>query len=273
MRTLITRAAVVVGLVVVCALQLVPFYITLTTALKPRDDLSSRWLLPTDGVYGQNFVVAIQDGNILRAMLNSGIVTLATTVLVCLLGALAAYPLARRRTLGNRMILGGIVALIMVPPLSVLVPVYSMFAEWGLLNTYTGATALMVASQLPLSILLYTLFLRRLPRAVEEAAIVDGASTLQLLRRVVFPMLRPVTATVVILTSVSVWNEYALSVFVLRDPAVRTIAPAIGTFFASRGSDPGAAAAAALLSVIPIVAVFVVLQRPLITGMVDGAER
>jgi len=275
-RALARRAGVIgiaAGLVVACTVQLVPFYITLTTALKPRTELTSQWLLPTHGIYWQNFQTAMADGGILRAMGNSAIVTVASTVLVCLLGALAAYPLARRPTRGNRLVLAGIVALIMIPPLSVLVPVYTLMARLGWINTYWGAVALMVASQLPLSVFLYASFIRSLPVSIEEAATVDGAGVLQVLFRVVFPMLRPVTATVIILTSVAVWNEYALSVFVLRDPAVRTTAPAIGTFVASQGSDPGAAAAAAVLTVIPVLVAYFVLQRYFIKGMVAGAER
>ncbi len=273
MRSVLSRALAVAGVALVCCLQLVPFYLTATTALKPRSDLSSPWVLPTSGIHWQNFATALEDGHILRAMVNSAVVTTLSTILVCVLGALAAYPLARRPTLTHRIVFGGIVALIMVPPLSILVPVYSMLAQWGWLNTYVGAVALMVASQLPLSVVLYTAFLRRLPLAMEEAAALDGAGTLRILVRVVLPALRPVTATVIILTCVTVWNEYALSVFILRDPAVRTTAPAIGTFFASRGGDPGAAAAAALLTVVPILIAFVFLQRAFMRGTVVAAER
>lgn len=267
------RLGIAIGLIAACAVQLLPFYITLTTALKPRTDLSSQWALPTSGIHWENFQVAIEDGDILRAILNSAIVTVVSTVLICLLGALAAYPLARRETTGNRLILGGIIGLIMIPPLSVLVPIYSLLVQLGWINTYWGATALMVASQLPLSIFLYASFLRGLPISIEEAAVVDGAGLLQTLFRVVFPMLKPVTATVIILTSVTIWNEYALSVFVLRDASVRTTAPAIGTFFASQGSNPNAAAAAALLTVIPVLAAYLVLQRYFIKGMVAGYEK
>lgn len=273
MRRALGRAGIALGLLLACAVQLVPFYITLTTATKPRTDLSSQWTLPTEGIYWENFRVAIEGGGILRAIANSAIVTVSSTVLVCLLGALAAYPLARRATRLNRLVLAGIVALIMIPPLSILVPVYSMLVQLDGVNTYWGAVALMVASQLPLSVFLYANFMRSLPVSIEEAAVVDGAGLLQTLFRVVFPMLKPVTATVVILTSVTIWNEYALSVFVLRDPSVRTTAPAIGTFFASQGGNPNAAAAAALLTVIPVVAVYLVLQRSFIKGMVAGYDK
>lgn len=270
---LIGRIAIGIGLLFAMAVQLLPFYIALTTALKPRSDLSSQWLPPVGGIFWENFTVAIADGGILRAIGNSAIITVVSTAIVCILGALAAYPLARRPTRGNKAIFAGIVALIMVPPLSILVPLYSLLNDIGGTNTYWGGIVIMVATQLPLSVFLYAAFMRGLPLSIEEAATVDGANLVQLLFRVVFPMLKPVTATVIILTSVAVWNEYALSVFVLRDPEVRTIAPTIGTFFASQGSNLGAAAAASLISVVPVLLAYLVLQRYFIKGMVAGSEK
>lgn len=267
------RIVAAVGLLLAVLAQLLPFYVALTTSLKPRTDLSSQWVFPTSGIYFENFRIAIEDGGILRAIGSSAVITVASTALICVLGALAAYPLARRDTLGNRIVFAGIIGLIMIPPLSILVPVYTLMVQLGGINTYWGATALMVATQLPLSVFLYASFMRGLPISIEEAAVMDGAGLLSILFRVVFPMLRPVTATVIILTSVSVWNEYALSVFVLRSADVRTTAPAIATFFASQGSNLGAAAAASLLSVVPLLVAYLVLQRYFIKGMVAGSEK
>ncbi|MEJ1090545.1 carbohydrate ABC transporter permease [Microbacterium istanbulense] len=266
------RVAIGAGVLAAVLLQLLPFYITLTTSVKARSDLSSQWLPPTDW-YWQNFVTAIEDGGILRAIGNSAIVTIGTTLLVCVLGALAAYPLARRATVGNTLVLAGVIGLIMVPPLSILVPLYSMMSKLGLVNTHIGTILVMTALQLPLAIFLYTAFMRALPVEIEEAASVDGARGLQLLFRVVFPMLKPVTATVIILTGVAVWNEYAMSVYLMRSPEMRTIAPAISSFFATSSSDLGAAAAASLLSVLPVLLVYLVLQRYFIKGMVAGYEK
>ncbi len=268
-----TRVAIAGFVILAVLLQLLPFYVTITSSLKARSDLSSQWTLPFAAWHGQNFVTAVEQGHILRAIGNSAIVTVSATLLVCLLGALAAYPLARRATLPNRVILAGIVGLIMIPPLSILVPLYSMMSSLNAINTYWGTILVMVASQLPLAIFLYAAFMRGLPLSIEEAACVDGATAAQVLFRVVFPMLKPVTATVVILTSVNVWNEYALSGYLMRSPDMRTIAPAIGTFFATSSSDLGAAAAASLLSVLPVLVVYLMLQRYFIKGMVAGAEK
>lgn len=269
---LLPRALAAAAVLTAVLLQLLPFYITVTSSVKARSDLSSQWVLPGEW-YWQNFATAVADGGILRAIGNSVIVMIGATVLVCLLGALAAYPLARRPTIGNRLVLAGVVGLIMVPPLSILVPLYSMMTSLGWVNTYHGTILVMVALHLPLAIFLYAAFMRALPVEIEEAAAVDGATGLQLLFRIVFPMLAPVTATVVILTGVAVWNEYALSVYLMRSPDMRTIAPAISSFFATSSSDLGAAAAASLISVLPVLVVYLVLQRYFIKGMVAGYEK
>ncbi|MEO6529359.1 MAG: carbohydrate ABC transporter permease [Specibacter sp.] len=267
------RIAIGAALIAMIIIQLVPFYITVTTALKKKTDLSSQWLPPLDGIYWENFATAVEKGNILQAVFNSAVVTLTSTILVCLLGALAAYPLARRTTRMNGVASLMFVTLIMVPSLSVLVPLYSMMNALGAVNTYWGTILVMVATNLPLAVFLYTSFMRGLPLSVEEAASVDGASTLKILLQIVFPMIKPVTATVVILTSVSVWNEYALSGFLMRSPELRTIAPAIGSFFGASSSDMGAAAAGSLISVAPVLIVYLVLQQYFVKGMVAGAEK
>lgn len=267
------RIGTVLFLAVLALIQLLPFYVALTTALKPKSDLSSRLSWPSGPPHWENFTTALERGNIVTAIGNSAIVTTGTTLLVCLLGALAAYPLARRATKANSVVLGAIVALMMVPPLSILVPLYSLLNDIGGINTYWGITLVLVNMQLPLAVFLYTSFVRGLPRSIEEAATMDGAGLLQVLFRVVFPLLKPVTATVVILTSVAAWNEYAMSVYLLIDPARQTIAPAISSFFSVQSSNLGAAAAASLVAVIPIAVVYLFLQKYFIKGMVAGAEK
>ncbi|PZE27410.1 carbohydrate ABC transporter permease [Curtobacterium sp. MCBD17_034] len=253
-------------------LQLVPFYVALTTSFKAKTDLSSQLAFPTTGLTFANFVHAITEGGILRAMVNSVVVAGISTVLVCLIGAAAAYPLARRPTTLNRAVLSVNVGLMMVPALSVLVPLYSLLSHIHALNTYWGIVLVMVTTSLPLAIFLYSSFMRSLPLSVEEAARIDGANLFQTLFYVVIPMLKPVTATVGIITGVGVWNEYALSGYVLTTPATRTIAPAIASFFSIQSSNLPAATAAALIAVVPIVIAYLFLQKYFVRGLV-GAEK
>ena len=258
---------------VLALLQLLPFWVTITTATKAKTDLSSQWAFPTSGFTLENFQTAIEQGNILRAILNSVIITGCSTVLICGLGALAAYPLARRLTTVNKAIKAGIVALMMIPPLAILVPLYTFVNQIGGLNTYWAPILVLTAGQLPLSIFLYSSFMASLPRSIEEAASVDGSGSVSTLVRIVFPMLKPVTATVVIMTSVNVWNEYALSSFMLSRASHQTIAPAIASFFAAQTNNLGAAAAGSLMAVTPILVAYLFLQKYFIAGMVAGSGK
>lgn len=264
----------VVGVVLLLAalIQLVPFYVAVTTAFKPVTDLSSQ-LVPPHELFLGNFLTALNQGNILRAVGNSILITVISTVLVCLLGSMAAYPLARRLTAVNKTVSLVIVGLIMVPPLSILVPLYTMMNQLHAINSYWGVIAVMVTGHLPLAIFLYSAFMRSLPLSIEEAATVDGANMLQILFRIIFPVLKPVTATVIILSGVSIWNEFSLSGYLLAKPSVQTIAPAIGSFFSQQSSNLGAAAAASLIAVIPVLVAYLFLQKYFIKGMVAGAEK
>lgn len=259
------------GIVVIC--QLLPFYLAINASMKPQTDMSST-LMPrfTDIDWG-NWTEAITDGQILHSVFNSVIVTVFTTVIVCVIGAAAAYPLARRTTISNKIVSALIVSAMMVPPLSILVPLYTMLVDLGGANTYWGVILVLAAINMPLSVFLYTAFIRSIPVSVDEAGMIDGANRLVIFTKLILPMLKPVTATVIIMTGTTVWNDYALSVYLLTDVNKQTIAPRVASFFASNSSNLGTAAAAALIAAAPMVLAYLFLQKYFIAGMVAGAEK
>ena len=260
-------------LVVVCLCQILPFYLAVTTSLKPADDMSPSLVFRTHDLAWDNWSKAVEEGQILRSVLNSVVVTVGTTLLVCVLGAAAAYPLARRLTRCNRFVSGFILSMMMIPPLSILVPLYSFMVKIGGVNNYWGIILILTATNLPLSIFLYTAFIKAIPSAIDEAGEIDGANKLQVFGRVILPMLKPVTATVAIMTGSTVWNDYALSSYILTDPNSQTIAPRVASFFSANTNNLGIAAAASLLAAAPIVVAYMFLQRYFIAGMVAGAVK
>lgn len=268
-----TKTLVALVVIAGCVLQLIPFYLAVTTAFKEQSDLSSVWWFPFTAVTWGNFAEAIASGGVLRATYNSAVVTVISTALTCILAALAAYPLARRRTRTNRVIEFVILAVMMVPPLAILVPLYSLLNGLGLLDTYTGLILPLTCLELPRAIFLYTQFLRAVPLSLEEAARMDGATRLQTLRVIIFPLLKPVTVTVIILTAVYVWNEFALSSYIMTSTDMRTLAPSIAAFFGANGSNVNAAVAASLIGVIPMLIAYLFLQRYFMKGMLAGAEK
>lgn len=249
---------------------LAPFYILLSVAFRSPQDLNSYWIFPSE-LYWENFRSAIEEGAILMSIFNSLVVTVGAVALVTVVGALAAYPLARRRTRLNGGIKAFVLGIMMVPPLSILVSLYSVMVKINGVNEYWGIILILVTFELSLSIFLYTNFISSIPVALDEAAAIDGSGPVRTFFQIILPQLKPVTASVVILTGVHCWNDYQFSLYILQSPKLRTIPLAIASYFSQTTSDINAAAAAALLAILPIVLVFLFLQKYFIQGMVDSA--
>lgn len=249
-----------------------PLYILVGISFKSQADLSSKWKLPAVPTL-DNFRVAIQEGGILGAILNSLCITVGVVFLIVMLGSLAAYPLARKRTKFNNGIKAFILGIMMVPPLSILVPLYSTLVDLGGINQYWGIIVTLLTFELPMAIFLYTNFILSIPTALDEAAGIDGCGPIRTFFYIILPQLKPVTASVVILTGVHCWNDYQFSLYVLQAPKMKTITLAISSFFSQTTSNLNAASAAALLAILPVVILFLFLQKYFIKGMVDSAVK
>lgn len=154
-----------------------------------------------------------------------------------------------------------------------MVPLYTMLVNLGGANTYWGIILVLSAINMPLAVFLYTAFIKSIPVSIDEAGMIDGANRFKIFIQLILPMLKPVTATVVIMTGTTVWNDYALSVYILTDTDKQTIAPRVASFFASNSSNLGTAAAASLIAALPMIIAYLFLQKYFIAGMVAGAEK
>jgi raffinose/stachyose/melibiose transport system permease protein len=250
-------------------LYLAPFYILIGVAFKMPSDPSSRWILP-NYLYFDNFAKALE-GRILLGLRGSLTITAFSVTLIICIGALAAYPLARNKSKLNLVVRGFIMGVMMVPPLSILVPIYSVMKAINGISTYYGMILLLLTFQLPLSIFIYSNFIASIPIALDEAACIDGCGPLRTFVSIILPQLAPVTASVAILTGVTCWNDYQFSLYILQRPQVASVTLAVSDFFAQTSSNIFAAAAAALLGLLPITVMFLLLQKHFIKGMVDSA--
>lgn len=248
---------------------LMPFYILLGVAFKSSADPSSRWILP-GYLYLDNFRVALQ-GKIIQGVRDSLIVTVLAVTFIVVVGALAAYPLARNRSRLNRAVRTFIMGVMMVPPLSILVPMYSIMIKLKAISTYHGIILLLVTFQLPLAIFIFTNFIASIPVTLDEAASIDGCGPVRTFFSIILPQLAPVTTSVIILTGVTCWNDYQFSLYTLQSPKITSVTLAVSGFFGQVSSNPYAAAAAAVIGVLPIVILFLFLQKYFIQGMVDSA--
>lgn len=253
--------------------HIIPFYILITTALKAKGDFSSKWVFPKQ-ISFENFSEAWKLTNLGNSFINSGIITLFSALLLIVLGSMAAYPLARRQTKLNKFFYFLFIAIMIIPPLTALVPLYNLVVDFGMMNTFEVAIFNNVAAFMPLTIFLYAGFIRStIPKELEEAAKIDGASTLGIFFRIVFPLLKPITASILIISCVYIWNDYQFAIFFLQDSAMHTLTVSLANFFGSNQNKLNLVAAAALMSMLPMTILFLFLQKYFIKGLSAGSVK
>jgi raffinose/stachyose/melibiose transport system permease protein len=258
--------------IVIALIHILPFYILITTSFKAEDDLTSKWMMP-GYLFLDNFVNAWREANMAQAFKNNVTVTVFAVIFIVVVGSIAAYPLARRQTKWNKFIYTLFVSALIVPPLTILVPLYKFMVNIGGMNRYWGIILLHITFNLPMTIFLYTGFIGTIPRELDEAAMIDGTGRFELLYRIIMPLLKPITATVIILTGVGVWNDYQFSVFFLQKPELRTVTVALSSFFGTYTSHIGWVAAGSFVGALPMVVIYLFLQRYFITGLSSGAVK
>lgn len=259
--------SVLIGLI-----HILPFYLLITTSFKSMSDLSSKWSLPKSMDWS-NFTSAWEGANLGRAFSNNAIITVLSLLGIILIGACASYPLSRYQTKLNKFVYLLFISTLIVPPLTILVPLYQFFIDIHGMNTYWGIVLLHVTFNLPITIFLYTGFISTIPRELDEAAMMDGMSRLMLFFKMILPLLKPVTATVLIMTGVGIWNDYQFSVFFLQKVEMRTVTVALASFFGPNANRIGWVAAGSLLAALPATMMYLFMQRWFISGLASGAVK
>lgn len=268
-----TRLAVrETGLWVLALVWSIPFFFLLVIAVKPTEELFSAALaLPSRLDFG-SYVGAWTQGGMGRALVNSVIITGGSVLGLLALSSSAAYALARRTERASGALLLIFLVGLIVPAQLGLIPTYATFKSVGLLGTQFGLIALNVALWMPLAVFLYYGFLKQLGHEYEEAAQIDGASVWQTFRHVVFPLLRPVTGTVAILTGMLIWNDFFNPLIFLSGTDKTPLPVAVYSFVGEYATRWNFVFAAVAISVAPALGFFVFAQRQLIQGFSGGVK-
>lgn len=264
-------AAVVAG---GAALWIYPFLWMVSASLKdPLEVFSSGLdLIPASPVW-ENYQRAWTDAQFGTYLVNTVIVTVLTVVIVVVRCALAGYVLGRKTFRGKKIVLGVLVATLFVPTGYTIIPVVDISMRLGLLNSLTGMVVALSGGAHVAAILLYAGYFRGLPRELEDAAVVDGAGFLTVFFRVMLPLANPVTATVTLLTFMATWNAFFLPlVFSFSRPELRTLSVGMLAFVGENSVDWPGMAAAAVISLVPIVTLFAVLQKYFVEGIAGAVK-
>lgn len=216
---------------------------------------------------------AIEKHGLLGYMANSVIVAGATTVVTITIGSLAAYALARFQLTWTKYYLAALLAVSMFPQIAIAGPVWSILNRLDWLNSYHGLIAAYVALSLPLAIWILTTFFREIPFEIEEAAMIDGCTRLQALRRVVVPLGAPGIFTAALLVFIHAWNEFFFALIILTDPNFQTLPVGIALFPGEYTMPWGEIAAASTLATLPLIVLTLLFQRGIVRGLSAGAVK
>ena len=250
---------------------LFPLYILLSTSLKsPQDMINSTLSLPTK-FHFDNFVQAIKITNFFNAFGNSAVITGVSVLFIILTNSMVSYAIARNRDVKFFNILYYyFISAMFVPFQIIMLPLVKQVSSFHLDNI-PGIIILYIVYGLPFNIFLYVGYLKSLPNSLEEAATIDGATTWQIFFRIIFPLLKPINATIGILAFLSTWNDFMLPLIILSKPEQATLPLVQYVFQGQFSTNYNLAFASYLLALAPIIIVYIFAQRFIISGVTNGA--
>jgi multiple sugar transport system permease protein len=223
----------------------------------------------------ENYSGIFQTSEFTDALRNSIGIALITTVIAVTLACMAAYAIARLNFPGKALILSAALAIAMFPPISIVGPLFNIWREVGLYDTWPGLIIPYMTFSLPLAIYTLSAFFREIPWELEQAAQVDGATPFQAFRKVIVPLAAPGVFTTAILVFIFAWNDFLFAISLTSTNAARTVPAALAAFPGeSQFTQPiGSVAAAAVIVTIPIIIMVLIFQRRIVAGLTAGAVK
>ncbi|HAB59911.1 MAG TPA: sugar ABC transporter permease, partial [Lachnospiraceae bacterium] len=222
-----------------------------------------------------NFVKAYQKMDFMKAFSNSMLVTISATVIVTILAAMTAYYFVRINNGIAKVFFALMVASMIIPFQAIMIPLVSIYgAKLGLLNSRATLVFMHVGFSISMSVFIFHGFIKsNIPIALEEAAYIDGCTRTKTFFGIIFPLLKPTTATLVILNVLAFWNDFLLPSLVLTKEKLLTLPLSTYKFYGTYSADLGTIMAALVLTVAPILVLYVFLQKYIISGVVSGAVK
>jgi multiple sugar transport system permease protein/raffinose/stachyose/melibiose transport system permease protein len=255
-------------LCVVVVVMLFPFVFMAITAFRSYDQY-----LAGEGFSLDSWYVLFDALPVIQQLINSTIVTAGAVGLIVAVSTTGGFAFAKLGFRGSSVVLLLVLAGMMIPLQSIIIPEFVIISQLGLVNQFQGAILVYAALGAPFATYLMTTYYRSLPTELIEASIMDGASYLQIFRKVMLPLSLPAITTVAVLQVIQIWGDLLVGLLFLQTPAVRTITVGLATLQTSRMVNVPALMAGSLVSALPAIIVFLIFQRYLINGLTMGVNK
>lgn len=268
----VTKVLLQIVLILISLVIVIPLLIMLLGAFKNSAEVTAFDLTLPEQWLVENFKTVFEQGKLLLAFKNSILITIASTVITIFTSSLASFILARRKTRFSRFLyyfffIGTII------PMQIM-PTIRLFTVLDIYGGYLNVIILYTAINIPFSCFLYTGFIRGIPGVLDESAFIEGASTLQTYFYIILPLLKSCNITVLILLFTGIWNEINIPLYFLNDPAKRTLPLSVYQFFGMYGgSNWNLVFADLTLTALPVILLFLFMQKQFISGLTEGAVK
>ena len=271
-----TKIGMIVGAALILLWCLIPIAWILSLSLKPVEETAtgSPQFLPKS-VTWDNFETVLKDDLFRRALINSFGISLIATTLSVIIATLCAYAIARLQFTGKKAVLTIALAIAMFPVVSLVGPLFDMWRNLGLFNTWLGLIIPYMSFTLPLAIWTLSAFFREIPWEMEQAAQVDGATSWQAFRKVIVPLAAPGVFTAAILTFFFAWNDFVFGISLTSTTNARPVPAALAFFVGPDQFNPPTStlSAAAVVVTVPIIIIVLLFQRKIVAGLTSGAVK
>lgn len=270
-KSILRKTGVYLCCLIMAIAVLTPLYMVILNSLKSGSEAAVIDLTPPERPMWENYVHVFREGRMGRAFLNSCFITIVVVFFTVVISSLTAFVIARRRSrisniLYNYFLIG------LVAPMA-LIPEVVIMNLLHLNGTYLAVILIHLATRMPLSIMLYVGFIKGIPRSLDEAAMLDGTPPLRMFFSIIFPLLKPVVFTNIILTFMAVWNDFQVALYFIGDSAKQTIPLSIYNFVGFMTYQWNYVCAFIILSILPILVVYLCAQKYIVEGMIAGAVK
>lgn len=260
-----------ISLYALLLIYLSPFFFVLINSFKGRRDIIADPFGLPDIWSFDNFVNAFQRMGFVSAFLNSLVITVSSVLVIAVFSSMTAYIFVRTDWRFNKVMFFAMVAAMLIPFQAIMIPLVQIYGGLNLLNSKWILVYMYLGFGSSFAVFLYHGFIKSIPLELEEAAMIDGCSRMQVFFKIVFPLLKSTTLTLIILNVLWIWNDFLLPSLVLISPANRTLPLTTFYFHGTYTSDYGLLMAALMLTILPVIVFYALLQKHILKGVMEGA--
>lgn len=270
-KRLMTNIVIYGGLSVLALFWLFPLLMALMNSFKTNGELLTNVMALPGSLSFENYSRSIEKMNYLRSFVNTAFLSFMGVLLIIIFSALAGWRLCRTKTKLSSFLFGLFVFSMLIPFSSIMMPLYKVILALHIKNSLLGLSFVYSGLGVSMAIFLYYGFVKGIPLEMEEAAEIDGCSKIKTFLYIIFPMLKPITATICITNVLWIWNDFLLPLITISDNHKYSLLLSTNTLFGQYSSDWAAILSALILSAIPVIIFYAVFQKQILKGITDGA--